>query len=268
MIIAAEKRCAPGYMTHPSRQGVGSKETFERLPFDAARCLGERAIGHNEWSRVWGAGASRASESARGLDGCIESYGYEVDPGDRKNHFWSTVEKRCGDKVTDNSRYEFFHVASKLGVRLQKVIATQNGARTTIEYDEKGRVIRIDQKGLVRQFGYDPLGRRVMTQSGSQIEHRDYESTCAHPTSLRQGSVNPAGGRQTYELWTFVRYDALSCLPVLSYRSDGKLLDFSYDGSQGYGTIINEQKRIIHLKYKSDLRDPFFISVEGSAKEV
>ena len=59
----------------------------------------------------------------RNRKGCIETYDYQVSKTDPKNHFWSNVVKKCNDKVTNTSKYEFFHKPRPdgTGVYLQRV---------------------------------------------------------------------------------------------------------------------------------------------------
>ena len=47
--------------------------------------------------------------SFRNRKGCMETYDYQISKEDPKNHFWSNVVKKCGNKVTNQSKYEFFH---------------------------------------------------------------------------------------------------------------------------------------------------------------
>ena len=43
------------------------------------------------------------------LNNCKETYAYQSSKDDPRNHYWSTVIKKCGKKVTNRSKYEFWH---------------------------------------------------------------------------------------------------------------------------------------------------------------
>ena len=76
--------------------------------------------------------------SFRNRKGCIETYDYQVSKDDPKNHFWSNVVKKCGEKVTNQSKYEFFHRARPdgNGIYLYRVRTEVNNNVTDIVYHE------------------------------------------------------------------------------------------------------------------------------------
>ncbi|MGE4131276.1 MAG: DUF6531 domain-containing protein [Bdellovibrionales bacterium] len=74
----------------------------------------------------------------RNTKGCIETYDYQVSKDDPKNHFWSNVVKKCNNKVTNKSKYEFFHKnrPGGQGVYLARVRTEVNDEVTDIVYHD------------------------------------------------------------------------------------------------------------------------------------
>ncbi|MGZ3722749.1 MAG: DUF6531 domain-containing protein, partial [Bdellovibrionales bacterium] len=95
--------------------------------------------------------------SFRNRKGCMESYDYQVSKDDPKNHFWSNVSKKCGDKVTNQSKYEFFHRPRPdgTGVYLYRVRTENNNNVTDIVYHEVfGKPVSILRDGQRTDYTY------------------------------------------------------------------------------------------------------------------
>src|SRR5690606_11267511 len=67
--------------------------------------------------------------SFRNPKGCLETYDYILGKPDPKTYFKSTVVKKCGKEVTNQSSYEFFHKSRQdgLGLYLHRVKTVNNG---------------------------------------------------------------------------------------------------------------------------------------------
>jgi hypothetical protein len=201
--------------------------------------------------------------SFRNRRGCIEKYVYETSEDDPKLHFWSTVEKSCNDKVTNNSRYEFINKRLDTGGNyLQTVIVVNNGEYSKVDFDERGRAVRREERGDIKFYRFDPIGRKIETRQNNQVEASKYESNCELPTLRRVSRVNTTGGTSD-EIWTFVYYATTSCRPTLLRSSDGRKLTFSFEDAGGRAKIIDDQNFAIHIEYGANIRRPNKAMIEG-----
>src|SRR5690606_5757339 len=88
--------------------------------------------------------------SFRNPKGCLETYDYTLGKPDPKSYFKSTVVKKCGKEVTNQSSYEFFHRPRQdgLGLYLHRVKTVNNGKVTDITYHPVfGRPLAILENG-------------------------------------------------------------------------------------------------------------------------
>jgi YD repeat-containing protein len=200
--------------------------------------------------------------SFRNRVGCVENYKYEVSQTDPKGHFWSTVEKICNGKITNNSRYEFIHKLSRDGsFYLQTVIVTNNEKHTRVDFDERNRNIRREEEGVVRQYRYDPVGYHIEAGKNDLVEFRKYESSCELPSLRRTGILNSNGDPAKY-VWTFVQYELPFCRPSRLYSSDGRKLKLSYE-SNGRANIVDDLGGTIRIEYEVNLRQPKKATIDG-----
>ncbi|TCA34342.1 hypothetical protein E0H70_07365 [Rhizobium leguminosarum bv. viciae] len=159
--------------------------------------------------------------------GCVESYIYSESKDDPKNHFWSDVVKKCDGKVTNQSRYEFFHAYTENGLTYLKAArSVVNGAVIQLDYDQRGRRIKVERDGRVTYLGYDPLGRLVLFERADEVEESAYGAACDGATSLVRINRGPAAIMS--RVWVAqIRYSSL-CKILNIDRSDGIHLSFSY----------------------------------------
>src|SRR5690606_34332102 len=96
----------------------------------------------------------------------------------------SLVEKKCGDKVTNKSSYEFWHKNNKDGSRyLAKSKAVINGDSTTTEYHpEHGRPTLIEKSGYSTRYAYYDNGLlKAKMDSGRDMLYK-YNTSCQKPS--------------------------------------------------------------------------------------
>ena len=75
--------------------------------------------------------------SFRNRKGCMETYDYQMSKDDPQNHYWSNVVKKCNDKITNQSKYEFFQKQRPGGGSyLYRVRSENNKSVTDIVYHE------------------------------------------------------------------------------------------------------------------------------------
>jgi YD repeat-containing protein len=197
--------------------------------------------------------------SFRDQKGCLESYSYEMAPSDGRNHFWSTVKKVCGEKVTNDSKYEFFHrYASDGQLFLYMMNAEVNGKQTHVVYNVYGRPLSIEREGAKSEYEYDPLQRAVLIRTNGAAELRAYESSCPGATLRQIESLDTHAAE-----WVRIRYDPSTCVPIYVSSSQGEMLVFSHGADKHHVEVLNKLKQRIALDYDRDIRNPEEITIEG-----
>ena len=119
--------------------------------------------------------------SFRNRKGCVETYDYQVSKEDPKNHYWSNVVKKCGDKVTNQSKYEFFHRPRPdgTGIYLYRVRTEVNNNVTDIVYHETfGKPISILRDGVKIDYTYYDNGFVKSKKESGRLMAFEYKNTC------------------------------------------------------------------------------------------
>lgn len=199
--------------------------------------------------------------SYRNRKGCLETYKYIQSKINPRNHFWSDVVKTCEGKITNKSKYEFFHEVSDSGYVYLKAINTViNGVSSRLDYDLQGRAIRREQQGVVTHYKYDPSGRLVWVGRANQSEELSYEEQCTGPASLKR-VVNSDSNK--LRAWRArMRYSS-SCQIAELDRSDGVHLSFSNLAS-GKVKVVDEGGYSVILHYSYSIARPERIEAIGA----
>src|SRR5690606_27751250 len=120
--------------------------------------------------------------SFKNRKGCIESYEYEVDANDPNNHYYSVVTKKCGQRVTNRSKYEFWNKENRSGTAkfLFRVRSDVNGNITDITYHEVfGKPISILKNLAKTTYSYYDNGL-VKTKNENLISTSfEYNQKCS-----------------------------------------------------------------------------------------
>lgn len=219
--------------------------------------------------------------SFRNPKGCIETYDYETEKSDPRNHFWSNVEKKCGTKVTNKSKYEFWHKARPdgLGVYLARVRSDNNGAITDITYhDTFGKPLSVVKNGVRTDYSYYTNGfvhtkkepGRLLTYeyknacnkvSQLNIEYFDIEKTATKTAAKRNVSAEKAKITKTVK--TVFVYDTKKCNLAAAENSDGQKIKLQYDNNGRISEIEDQSKRLVKIKYEEEFGKPSIVTRPG-----
>ncbi len=221
--------------------------------------------------------------SFRNRKGCIESYDYQVSKDEPKNHFWSNVTKKCGEKITNRSKYEFFHRPRPdgAGVYLYRVRTDVNSKITDIVYHELfGKPISILRDNQKTDYAYYDNGLvKSKTEARRQMEF-EYKNLCNKVSQVtfkyfdelpdtvgREESRKPSQKKGQSKLVKTVRtkftYDAQKCNLVLADNSDGQLVKLKYDAQGRISQIEDQTKKLVKIKYESRFGKPAIVSRPG-----
>lgn len=208
----------------------------------------------------------------RNRKGCQETYDYQVSKDDPKNHFWSNVVKKCGDKVTNRSKYEFFHKArADGGVYLQRVRTEVNGSVTDIVYHEIfGKPISIVKDNEKTEYVYYDNGLVKTKKEPDRISNFEYKNTCNKVSQLvvqyvadTERQPSQAKGEKGKTVRTKFTYDSPKCNLILADTSDGQRLKLKYDPQGRISQIEDQSQKVVQIKYETKFGKPSIVTRPG-----
>lgn len=220
--------------------------------------------------------------SFRNRKGCMETYDYQVAKDDPKNHFWSLVTKKCGDKVTNQSKYEFFNHARPdgSGVYLYRVRTENNGAVTDVVYhDVFGKPISLLKDGVKTEFTYYENGFIKTKRENLRMMAYEYKNPCSKVSQMTVNyyeEIEPAGGKsserkpsqaKTERLVRMVKttfnYEAQKCNLTSAENSDGQTVKLQYDPQGRIAQIEDQSKKLVKIKYEGKFGKPSIVTRPG-----
>jgi YD repeat-containing protein len=192
--------------------------------------------------------------SLKDIDGCLETYEYTVAKDDPRNHYWSTVVKKCEDKVTNRSRFEFWYKDTKdgRGNYLEKVLTEVNQDKTEVVYHAKfGRPISVKRNGQLSTYAYNDAGLVKSKVEGKVATQFEYDKR------FNKVSVIKSGKRSTS-----FDYDEKANL-VVAKNSDGQLVRLGYDEKGRIVSLVDQAKRRVNIDYEERFGKPSFVERPG-----
>lgn len=206
--------------------------------------------------------------------GCNETYDYQINPDDPKNHYWSTVEKRCGDKVTNQSKFEFFHRdrVDGLGKYLYRARSEVNGDITDIYYHETfGKPISVARNTFKTVFAYNDAGLLKQKVEPQRQTNYEYNRSCnkVSAVAITYFEQKPADKRSVATpkaiktVKTTYSYDAPRCNLVTAINSDGQTIKIKYDHRGRIAELEDQSKKSVLIKYEDRFGKPSVVTRPG-----
>ncbi len=201
--------------------------------------------------------------------GCAESYGYHSNKDNPQNHYWSTVEKKCQGKVTNTSKYEFFHRdrPDGLGKYLYRTRSEVNGEISDIVYHEVfGKPLTILDNSRKTDYSYYPNGLvKTKSEEFRKMEFA-YSAPCNKLSALTTVySSPPVKGKkpETRTVRAQFTYDPKKCNLTLARSSDGQIIKLRYDVRGRISAIEDQSKKIVTITYDERLGKPATVTRQG-----
>lgn len=203
------------------------------------------------------------TDRAVGGPACTESYKYEVDKQNPRDHYWSTAVKKCGNEVKNEARFEFWH---KTGPNGQKYLSRALTKSTTDSLDvtyhpEFGRPTIVKKNGVTTSFEYFANGlvrEKVTNSMRLSFEYKnDFNKVSKVNTEFLDQKGKVLRKRET----TF-EYDGKANL-VTAQNSDGQLVKLTYDTRGRIATIVDQAKKEVLVKWDDKLGKPAQITRPG-----
>src|SRR5690606_33874930 len=185
-----------------------------------------------------------------------EDYDYTISKSDPKNHYWSSVVKKCDGKLVNSSKYGFWFKPrpNGSGVYLSKLHVDDNGDKSDITYHdvfEKPLTIKKD-KDTVR-YTYYSNGLLKTKKENKKLISFKYNN---------QNKVSQVSeGKQV----TKFQYNKLGNLTYAS-NSEGQSVKLEYDNKGRIVKIFDQAKRLINIEYDERFGKPKTVERPGVGK--
>lgn len=217
--------------------------------------------------------------SFRNQKGCMETYDYQTSKDDPKNHFWSLVVKKCGEKVTNKSKYEFFHRLRPdgTGVYLYRVRTEVNNNVTDIVYHEVfGKPISILRDNVKTDYTYFENGFVKTKKEPGRVLAFEYKNSCNKVSQLTLQLMDDAGidkqARKTATaksekivktIRTRFTYEQQKCNLMLADTSEGQSVKLQYDAQGRISQIEDQAKKLVKIRYEARFGKPWVVTRPG-----
>lgn len=191
---------------------------------------------------------------------CIEKYDYQTSKDDPKNHYWSTVEKKCNKRVVNNTKFEFFHKVRSDGVTfLARTITTTNGVTNEIAFHETFGKPTLIRRGVEKfTFDYYPNGQLKEKSTPFSKMIYEYDNKVNKVSSVRTLFLNDTGKKVAERLSEF-KYDSKGNLNFAK-NTDGQKINLTYDSKGRIETIEDQAKKIVKITYDEKIGKPSIVT--------
>jgi len=204
--------------------------------------------------------------SFRNRKGCIENYDYQISKEDPKTHFTTYVVKKCGQKITNQSKYEFFHRPRPdgAGIYLYRVRTENNGDITDIVYHEVfGKPVSMLKGGQRTEFTYFDNGFIKTKREPTRITIFEYKDPCNKVSQVTinyfdENSRKPTqkSEKVTRTIKTHFKYEAKKCNLLVADNTDGQVVKLEYDQQGRISQIEDQSKKLVKIKYEAKFGKP------------
>ncbi|MCO5112853.1 MAG: DUF6531 domain-containing protein [Bdellovibrionaceae bacterium] len=197
--------------------------------------------------------------------GCKETYLYRDSEDDPRNHYWSEVTKMCNGKVTNKSKYEFWHKdrADKSGKYLARVRSEINGMVTDIKYHETiGRPVYKQDGTEIVTYSYYANGS-LKTEKNERVSTTYfYDGVCSKISKMVQENLlerQVASRKDT----TVFQYNKPSCNLKKAMNSKGESAELHYDAAGRIIKVVDHTAKQLNIAYNSQTGKPARLTRPG-----
>lgn len=200
-------------------------------------------------------------------DLCVETYDYKSKTDDPKNHYVSSVKKKCGKETVVTASYEFWHKVRKDGLKYLSRVKTIYGSQVTdITYHPMfGRPTKIRKNGVQTDFQYYKNGlvrsKEIRSRKGTEKVFYEYKNKFKKISAVTLAKFD-LKGKQKKKFSTAFKYNSRANL-THAKTSSGQTLLLSYDRNGRISKIKDQSKKTVKIKYESRFGKPSFVERPG-----
>lgn len=195
--------------------------------------------------------------------GCSEKYVYKDSKDDPRNHYWSEVVKTCKGKVTNRSKYEFWHKErSDKSKYLARVKSEINGRITDVKYHETlGRPTFKQEGSDVNQYTYYPSGLLQTHRTKDEVVTYFYNTTCNKISKMVSETLLER--KVASKVSTIYNYYSPSCNLKSAANSKGESAQLLYDKDGRIIKVIDHTKKLLSISYNLTTGKPSSLTRPG-----
>ncbi len=195
---------------------------------------------------------------------CSETYQYKDSEDDPRNHYWSEVKKTCSGKVTNESKYEFWHKEkdNKAGKYLSRVKSVVNGILTDVKYHpDFGRPIFKQEGREMAFYDYYTNGLLKIRKTEEERYKYFYKNACNKVSKIVQETLLKRKVAST--LTTSYLYYTPACSLKVAANTKGESALLSYDKEGRIYMVTDQTKKIIKITYDKMSGKPNILTRPG-----
>lgn len=191
---------------------------------------------------------------------CVETYKYEMDKQNPKDHYWSTATKKCGNEIKNEARFEFWHKTRADGRKYLSRVLTKSLTDTldVTYHPDYGRPVSIKRGGVTTTFDYYANGLIKERTTASVRMIYEYKNTF-NKVSKVLAEYYDGKGKVVRKRDTNFSYNGKANL-VHAQNSDGQSVNLAYDDRGRIATIIDQAKKEVRIKYEGQTTKPSSIT--------
>lgn len=197
----------------------------------------------NDWVTSF---TDRANEGVT----CKESYEYNSDKANPKDHFWSTAVKKCGNEIKNEARFEFWLKTRADGRKVLSRVLNRSMTETLdVSYHpEYGRPTSVKKNALTTSFDYFPSGLVKEKTTATTRMVFEYKNTFNKVSKVNTEFFDLKGKVAKKRETTF-GYDNRGNLADAK-NTDGQSVKLTYDQRGRIASITDQAKKEVQIKYE------------------
>ena len=195
--------------------------------------------------------------------GCKEKYKYSSNKKN-KNHYWTSVRKTCGKRVTNTSRYEFWNKTKSDGSKfLYRAKQSINGRVADITYDIKtGSPLSVTRNRITTRYAYYDNGfLKSRSEPGRNVMFSNYNKKCKKPGQVLVQYVR--GKKVNRRIKTQISYDPKRCHLIRAQQDNGRWVIVKRDHRGRISEMQDQTNKKIVVAYNEKYNKPKQITRPG-----
>ena len=199
---------------------------------------------------------------------CNEKYDYGVNPKN-PDHYFSTVEKICGRRIVNKSKYEFWHKTNKGGGKyLHRARARINGRiKTDVTYHPVfGTPISFFKNGVRTKRKYYANGfLKEKDNSYQNVKYSKYNQKCRKPelVAIAYKNPNPNSKQKITRRESITFQFDKKCQLFMAKKSDDEWIKIGHDSKGRMISMEDQSRKKIRLTWHPSFNKPELIIREG-----
>lgn len=196
------------------------------------------------------------TDRAVGGVACKETYDYNSDKANPKDHFWSTAVKKCGNEVKNEARFEFWLKTRADGRKVLARVLNRSMTETLdVSYHpEYGRPTSIKKNAQTTAFDYYANGLVKEKSTATTRMIFEYKNQFNKVSKVNTEYFDLKGKVAKKRETTF-NYDSRGNLADAK-NSDGQSVRLTYDQRGRIASITDQAKKEVQIKYEEKTGRP------------